>query len=224
MKTKICGIRNESDARAAINTKADAIGFLVGITHLAEDIISPSDAKKIIDKHNQDIHTVLVTHLQNEKDIIELTKYLNTYALQIHDYVPAHIVKRIKESLTSTLIIKAIHVTTFEKTLLQFEEFKNVADALLLDSISPGRIGGTGKTHDWIVSQEITKISPIPVILAGGLNPENVGKAIQSVRPDAIDVNSGVETNGFKDVNKIKKLIDNANEAERRLINGKTTL
>lgn len=224
MKTKICGIRNESDARAAINAKADAIGFLVGITHLAEDKISPLDAKKIIEKHNQDIHTVLVTHLQSEKDIIELTKYLNTYALQIHDYVPAHIVKRIKESLPSTFIIKAIHVTTFEKTLLQFEEFKNVADALLLDSISPGRIGGTGKTHDWIISQGITKISPTPVILAGGLNPENVGKAIQSVRPDAIDVNSGVETNGFKDVNKIKKLIDNANEAERRLLNGNTTL
>ena len=215
MKTKICGIRDERDAQIAIEAKADALGFLVGITHLAEDKITQFEAKKIIEKYRLDINTVLVTHLQNENDIIELAEYLNTTALQIHDYVPAHTVKRIKTLLPSTYIIKALHVTTLEKTIMQYEEFKNVVDALLLDSISPGRIGGTGKTHNWDISREIAMISPVPVILAGGLTPENVGDAVRIVKPYAVDVNSGVETNGFKDINKIKSLIEHANEAER---------
>ncbi len=89
---------------------------------------------------------------------------------------------------------------------------------LLLDAYRPGSYGGTGQTFNWQLAADIIKAGPTaPVIVAGGLNPENVGEAIRLIRPQGVDVSGGVETDGKKDLDKIVQFIKNARLAEGRL-------
>jgi phosphoribosylanthranilate isomerase len=109
------------------------------------------------------------------------------------------------------MLIKTIYVTENcldEKTLDDLKTF----DAILLDSFSKNQYGGTGKVHDWKLSRKIKEaIVPIPVILAGGLTPDNIKEAILSVKPYAVDVASGIEINpGIKDHKKIRAFIETA--------------
>ena len=84
-------------------------------------------------------------------------------------------------------------------------------DYLLLDTRTKDRLGGTGITHNWDIDAKIVKLSKIPVIIAGGLNPDNVYDAVQKVKPFGVDVNSGVEDKyGKKELNQIKKFVTNA--------------
>ncbi len=81
------------------------------------------------------------------------------------------------------------------------------ADAVLLDTLANGKLGGTGAVHDWNKSAKIVEGLKVPVILAGGLNPGNVAAAIEKVRPYAVDVSSGLETGGKKDPQKILSFV-----------------
>jgi phosphoribosylanthranilate isomerase len=92
----------------------------------------------------------------------------------------------------------------------------NTFDAVLVDSFVAGRFGGTGKVHDWELSKRVRqKVHPKPLILAGGLNPENVQDAVRVVKPYAVDVSSGVESQpGIKDSKKVFEFIKNAKEVE----------
>ena len=82
-----------------------------------------------------------------------------------------------------------------------------VADAILLDSMVDGTLGGTGMVHDWLVSAEIAASLKVPVILAGGLYPGNVAEAIEKVKPYAVDVSSGTETDGHKDPARVRSFL-----------------
>ena len=216
MRTKICGINNWKNAKVALDCGADALGFLVGITHLAEDKIDVEDARDIIRKIPPFVSTVAVTHLQDVSTIIEMCKYLGVSTLQIHDYISPDEVKKCKDELGGVKVIKAVHVVDGDKTgtIELAHSFEQVADALLLDSRTVERLGGTGKTHDWNISKEIVEQIAIPVMLAGGLNDLNVYDAVMKVRPYAVDVNSGVETNADKDPHKVIGFITNARKAE----------
>src|SRR5512144_730089 len=121
-------------------------------------------------------------------------------------------VAEIKRALPGTCIVKAVHVgegRELEKALA----YEKVADAILLDTMSPNR-GGSGTTHDWAISRRIVASVKKPVILAGGLNPDNVGAAVREVGRYAVDVASGVEGEGrVKDLGLVKAFIANAKEA-----------
>lgn len=216
MRTKICGINTWENAKVALDCGADALGFLVGITHLAEDKIELEDAKKIIMKLPPFVSTVAVTHLQDAKAIVEMCRYLNVTTLQIHDYISPEEVEFCRHELQGVKIIKAIHVVDGDKegTINLARTFERSADALLLDSRTVERLGGTGKVHDWNISKEIVEKIEIPVMLAGGLTDKNVYDAVVKVRPYAVDVNSGVEINSNKDPDKVWGFITNAKKAE----------
>ncbi len=215
MRTKICGINTWDNAKIALDCGADALGFLVGITHLAEDKIDVEDAKQIITKLPPFVSTVAVTHLTDTKKIVEMCRYLGVTTLQIHDYIEPFKVEECRQALEGIKIIKAVHVTEdLESTLKTAHSFECVADALLLDSRTAERLGGTGKTHDWSISEKIVREIKIPVMLAGGLTNLNVYDAVKKVRPFAVDVNSGVEIDGNKDVKKVYEFIQNAKRAE----------
>ncbi|WP_371381583.1 phosphoribosylanthranilate isomerase [Sporomusa aerivorans] len=77
----------------------------------------------------------------------------------------------------------------------------------LFDSFSAGQQGGTGKVFDWQAAKELVRQAPRPLLVAGGLTPDNVAQAIGLLRPDGVDVSGGVETNGRKDIDKIKRFI-----------------
>ncbi len=214
MKAKVCGIRNYEDAMTAISAGASAVGFLVGITHLAEDKISKEDAKDIIDRLPPFVSRVLVTHLTDKHEIVELAQYLGVDTIQIHDYIPPEDVDYVKEKLPYCKVIKAIHVIDRKEAFEMLGDFEGHCDAILLDSRTKDRLGGTGITHDWNISREIVEKANCPVILAGGLNDTNTYEAVKKVHPYAIDANSGVEVDGYKSFRKIKAYIDNAVRAE----------
>jgi phosphoribosylanthranilate isomerase len=119
--------------------------------------------------------------------------------------------RRLRALVPGVTLIKAVHVTG-EDALGSALAYAPDADALVLDSRTADRLGGTGLTHDWSVSARIVAaVAPLPVYLAGGLTPENVAEAVARVRPAGVDVNSGVEdADGRKDAAKMRAFVDRA--------------
>ena len=213
MKVKICGIRHQDDAKVALDAGADALGFLVGITHLAEDKIRKEEAKAIIESLPPLVSPVAVTHLTDVREIIDLIIYLGVSTVQIHDYIGPKEVKTIRENLPGVKIIKSVHVEG-ENAIEMAKLFEPYAHAILLDSRTTDRLGGTGITHDWDISARLVKSIRIPVILAGGLTPGNVFEAACKVKPYGVDVNSGVEDiKGNKNFSKVQLFIGEAMRA-----------
>ena len=208
MLVKFCGINKTEWAQMAINLGADYIGFLVGITHVAEDKLTNQEARKIIGELDfKNSVPIGVTHLQDAKAIIKTMREINVNAIQIHDSITLDGIKEIRDSIQNSYIIKAVHVQQRQQSIdyaLMFEEY---VDALLLDSRTEDRLGGTGMIHDWNISRDIVEAVRKPVFLAGGLTPDNLLDAIEKVKPFGVDVNSGIESYGEKDLNKMSKFI-----------------
>jgi len=193
----------------ALKAGADAFGFLVGITHKAEDKVSYDEAKYMIAMLPPFVSSVAVTHLTDVREIIDVVKFIKASTLQIHDHIAPEAVGYVRDSLPNIKILKAIHVID-QETVGIAKSFERYVDGLLLDSRTKDRLGGTGITHDWSISREIVEAVKVPVILAGGLTPGNVFEAVKKVQPFGVDVNSGVEINGDKDFDSIKIFIREA--------------
>ena len=208
MKVKICGINQVKFAKWAADAGSDYLGLLIGITHLAEDKITLAQAKDIIENSGVDRNKfVMVTHLLTAMDIIPIVKELRLCNIQLHDAISIEEIKAIKSELPELFIIKAVHVIDSKaiEEALMLEEF---VDAIILDSRTESRLGGTGNVHDWNISATICKSCKKPVFLAGGLTPDNLEEAIEKVKPYGVDANSGLETkNGDKDLNKILSFV-----------------
>jgi len=221
MRVAIAGITNFRDAELAIEYGADALGFLIGLRHKSEDAITANLANKIISDLPPFVTTVMITHLLESEAILRFFRKIKTSAIQLHDDIPVEEIIKLKRVLPGVHFIKAVHINGLE-ALRRAQSYERFADALILDTINPleDRIGGTGLVHDWRISAEIRKAISKPVILAGGLNPENVKKAIETVSPYAVDVNTGVKkdrNDRRKDPEKIKEFIMRAKEEFWRL-------
>ena len=194
MKVKICGIVDAEDSRMAISYGADAIGFIVGVRHKAEDAIEAERAKQIVASLPPFASSVLVTHLVEAEPITQLWELVGSTAIQLQDDIPLSQIRLLKKHLPAVPLIKAIHITGVE-AISKALRYEGLVDAIIADTImsTNDRIGGTGKPHDWKISRRIREESPLPLILAGGLTPENVALAIETVKPYAVDVNSGVD-------------------------------
>ena len=132
--------------------------------------------------------------------------------LQVHGSLApkdlAELKSRIHQKLIATVAARTTNAAgTVGAGANEAARFGMVADAVLLDTMVNGKLGGTGAIHDWDNSAEIVRSLKAPVILAGGLNPGNVAEAIKKVRPYAVDVSSGLETRGKKDPEKIRSFI-----------------
>lgn len=196
MRVKVCGIRNEQDLQIALKSDVDALGFLVGLTHFSEDRLEPEEAHALIRKIPPFTPSVLVTHLTDPHEVVDLAAFLGVSVIQIHSDMSVEGVREVRAKLPEGKLIKAIHVTPGadrNAVVADGRQFLPFVDALLLDSRTVDRLGGTGQTHDWSVSSAVVREIEKPVILAGGLNPANVRTAIEFVKPYAADVNSGVE-------------------------------
>lgn len=197
MRTKICGIRSATDLAIAVDAGANAVGFLVGLTHLSEDKLDPVDARLLIRIIPPFVQAVMVTHLGNPQDIVDLAAFLGASAIQLHGEMEVDAVHAVRQLAPSASLIRAVHVQGGAPAgglIAQVKSVSRSVDAILLDSRTVDRLGGTGQTHDWSVSRQVAAASPVPVILAGGLTANNVADAVRAVRPYAVDVNSGVET------------------------------
>ncbi|MCK4475353.1 MAG: phosphoribosylanthranilate isomerase [Methanophagales archaeon] len=227
-KVKICGNTNVEDAIMAAEAGADAIGVInVANTRRYIDL---EDAKRIFEALPIFISKVVVITLDNMpiefvRDKIKLIEETGADCIQLHGEEPVELVADLRESMSMESrirMIKKIGVGGDKKECLENAlAYENVVDAILLDTEAKaggtGEIGGTGKEHDWNISKEIVEHVKKPVILAGGLNPENVAKAIELVNPYAVDVSSGVESEvRKKDAMKVKKFIEVARSTNRQ--------
>jgi len=207
---KVCGIRSVEEAAGAVEAGATAIGVLVGVADTVPDRVTPDIGKKIVSSVPPGVTTVMVTHLTDPEEVADVAAYMKVRAVQAHGDMDVRALRTLRSLLPGVLIIKTVHVTG-DEAAFRARDFAAAADMLLLDTAAEGKIGGTGVTHDWSISADIAESSRVPVILAGGLNPENVASAIERVRPAGVDANSGLEhENGSKDFEKIKAFVNAA--------------
>lgn len=212
VRVKICGIKRLEDAILAVKYGADALGFLVGQKHQSPDFLQPDAAKDIISHLPPFVSSVLVTHLSDWKEISALAKYLGVSTIQLHGDSTIEDAKRIRKTLPWIKIYKAVHVIN-EDSINEGKKYLPYVDAVLPDTLNlkTDQVGGTGLTHDWNISKKMALAYDKPLILAGGLNPDNVVEAINFVKPYAVDTNSGTKApDGYKDPQKLKLFIERA--------------
>jgi phosphoribosylanthranilate isomerase len=210
MYVKICGIRRQEDALLAAELGADAIGLLVGQKHNSPDFISAIVARDISRALPPSVEAVLVTHVEDVDELERLLQESEITTVQLHSEIAPSSVESLRGRLPHLKIFKSVSVISADSVAYP-EAFKKLVDGFVLDSINlaTNQVGGTGKTHDWSVSRQIVMRYPeVPIILAGGLNSENVRSAIECVRPFGVDVNSGTKAaDGFKDPRKMEAFI-----------------
>jgi len=208
-RIKICCISSVDEAWLAIESGASAIGLVAkmpsGPGPIPDYLIS-----EIAMKVPPPVATFLLTSETSVNEIIKHHQRTNTNTIQIVDLLSEGTYSRLKTALPSVKIVQVIHVIDENSVDLAVRISEQV-DALLLDSGNPylkiKELGGTGRVHDWKLSRQIREKSKCPVFLAGGLNPENVRLAIEEVQPFAVDVCSGVRTNGKLDRQKLMSFI-----------------
>ena len=208
---KICGITRNEDLVMATEAGADAVGVVVDVPSSPRNL--PLDeAEKIIKNAPVFVKTVAVTVPKSLDRLIKIYEKLKPDILQIHGNDLPDIA--IREKLSDAVVIKAVQALS-NKVIENAVEAANIFDAILLDSSVSGKYGGTGKVHDWRLSKQVREaIHSKPLVLAGGLKPENVKDAIRVVQPYAVDVSSGVESQlGIKDSRMILEFIKNVKEA-----------
>ncbi len=211
MKVKICGIKADRDLNIAINAGADAVGFITEVPVDSPRKISISEATRLISKVPVFVTSVLVIMPENAEQAIGMIRAARPMAVQIHSTLSPGELKKIKGMTVKLIKTIPVPQNAENETLMkQIRELDGIADAVLLDTSLDGKAGGTGATHNWDISSRVVLDAGMPVILAGGLNPENVSNAVRSVRPYAVDTASGVETGGRKDERKIIDFIKNA--------------
>lgn len=163
------------------------------------------------------VGTFLLTSRQSVEEIVEQQHFCRTNTIQICDHLVRGTHRELKRALPGVSIVQVVHITGPE-SVEEAVALRDV-DAILLDSgnqkLAVKELGGTGRTHDWSLSREIRERVRVPLFLAGGLTPENVGRAIREVGPFGIDVCSGVRTEGRLDRGKLERFfsaVRSANE------------
>ena len=208
-RIKICCISSPEEAKLAIRYGADAVG-LVGRMPSGPGPIDDELIASIAKTIHPPIASFLLTSEQSSKEIIAHVNRVHTNTVQIVDELSEGTYDEIRAALPHLKLVQVIHVTGNE-SIRQAQDIQQHVDALLLDSGNPQAaiktLGGTGNTHNWNISRELVEAVDVPVFLAGGLHAGNVQEAIGTVKPYAVDICSGVRTNGKLDVQKLQHFI-----------------
>lgn len=204
-KVKICGVTNLEDALLVTNLGAEYIGL--NLVKDSQRKVSVANAKEIVSKLPPFISPVGVFMDEDLQEAAKAAKKCGFKYVQLHGSESPEYCRQMFE-LTAMPVIKAFRMQD-EATLSQIPAYKEAVKFILLDSYVAGEPGGTGETFNWELALKALDFG-IPVFLAGGLTPENVGDAVEKVRPFAVDVSSGVERlPKRKDFDKMKAFIRN---------------
>jgi phosphoribosylanthranilate isomerase len=214
---QIAGVRDLEEANRLVQAGVDALGFPFRLDHHREDL-SETAAREIIVQLPSKVRPILITYLLRAEEILELAAYLGLGSVQLHGPIRLEEAVRLKKMAPDLWLIKSLVLRSDnEKALFgELRTWADLADAFLTDTYDPetGASGATGKTHDWEISKRLTEQSSKPLILAGGLKPQNVRKAIAKVRPWGVDVHSGVEDRGgWKDRSLVEEFVRETREA-----------
>ncbi|MBD3387846.1 MAG: phosphoribosylanthranilate isomerase [Candidatus Altiarchaeales archaeon] len=208
MKVKVCGVTNAEDARMVLEEGADALGVIVDVPVGTPRKITLETAVDIRDSISGMNHTLIAVLMPESADeVVNVVERLAPEGIQLHGMESPELVADIRGKVGCTLI-KAIHVDES----IDLEYVKRVsehADVILLDTKVGDAVGGTGEQHDYSIDNQVKRITGNPIMLSGGLNAENVVAAVERVKPYAVDVSSGVESEpGRKDPVKVRKFIE----------------
>jgi phosphoribosylanthranilate isomerase len=204
-RVKVCCIRDRGEAALAVRHGASAVG-LVSAMPSGPGVIADKVIAEIARAVPPGVASFLLTSRQDVESIVEQQRRLRPTTLQICDRLTAGTYRELRNALPGVGLVQVVHVTGEESV----DEARSVAgdvDAILLDSgnqsLAVKELGGTGRRHDWTLSRRIREAVAVPVFLAGGLRAENLAEAIDVVGPFALDVCSGVRTEGRLDEEKL---------------------
>ena len=221
MITQIYEITSPAEAKKLTKLGVDHIGVLVGKGKYRREL-NYKRAKRIFKSLPKGKKGVALSLSSDLKEIIQLVKEANPDILHLGT-LPENLspsdVKKLKKCFPELKIMRAIPVAD-KKSLKLAKQYEKVADYLLLDSYKKGdfQIGATGGIHDWNISKRIVKSVKTPVILAGGLGPDNVAEAIKRVKSTGVDSKTKTDRSDGKgkDLEKVKKFVEIAKSFERR--------
>jgi phosphoribosylanthranilate isomerase len=189
-------MKSVEEAWMAIEAGASAVG-LVSPMPSGPGPISNEKAAEIAAEVPPGIDAFLLTPLQTVEELVEQNRLVKARALQLVDALPQGAHGELRRAMPGVKLVQVIHVVNAD-SLQEATAVAPHVDAILLDSGNPAlevkELGGTGRRHDWAVSSAIREQVDVPVWLAGGLNPDNAREAIETVRPFALDVCSGLRT------------------------------
>lgn len=194
-RVKVCGITNLEDAQLAAALGAVALGFI--FYRKSPRAIEPEAASQIIRQLPPFVLSVGVFVNEEAGWVREVAERVRLDWLQLHGEEPPEYCRSLGRN-----VLKAIRVHD-QASLAQLRPYRGIVRAFLLDTYTAGQQGGTGQTFDWTLARAASSLGPI--VLAGGLRPENVAAAIQAAAPQAVDVASGVEAApGKKDPERLR--------------------
>jgi phosphoribosylanthranilate isomerase len=216
MWVKICGTTNLDDALLAVNAGADAVGFVFGESKRR---VTPEQVAAITRELPGKIEKIGVIVNESPQRVTEIVRTAGLTGIQLQGDESPELTRDLQR-LNLRLLVKTVQASTGVGTLAsRIEQYGPIVDAILLDSGSPAERGGTGKRFAWKeAAAQIAGIS-LPVIVAGGLSPDNVEEAIMILRPWGVDVVTGVECEpGKKDREKVVAFIKAARRADEKVL------
>lgn len=190
-RVKVCGITREADRQVAVDAGADALGFITDVPVDTPREVSPERTRELVRGVPPFVTSVLVTMPTDPERTVDLVADVNPDVLQVHGELSADDLAYLA-AMVDAAILKTVDAADLDAA----HRYDELADALLVDSTDDAGAGGTGRTHDWDATRALREEVRSPVVLAGGLTPENVADAVETVEPFGVDVASGVEASG----------------------------
>ncbi|WP_367175502.1 phosphoribosylanthranilate isomerase [Haloarcula rubripromontorii] len=204
-RVKICGVTDSADRNAVVTAGADAVGVIHGVPVDTPREVDEETTMRLVDGVPPFVTSVLVTMPTTVQEAVRRVDRIEPDAVQVHDGLSPAELGALDSRITQDI------VAVVEANAPAIEDYATHADALLVDSVDADGGGGTGETHDWERTRAVVDSLDVPVVLAGGLTPENVAEAVETVGPFAVDVASGVEqSGGRKDHDAVERFVRNA--------------
>jgi phosphoribosylanthranilate isomerase len=204
-RVKICGVTSPEDRDAVVAAGADAVGVIHGVTVETPREVDIETAERIAAGVPPFVASVLVTMPPTVQKAVRRVDEIEPTTIQVHDGLSPAELGALRRRVSQQVI------AVVDAEAADIDDYATHADAVLVDSVDAEGGGGTGETHDWERTRELVDSLDAPVILAGGLTPENVAEAVRTVRPYAVDTASGVETTGgVKDHDAVSRFVANA--------------
>jgi len=218
-RVKICCIGSPEEAAVAVAAGADAVGLVTAMPS-GPGVIDEETLRRIAATVPPGVTTFMLTSERETGSLVEQQFRCRCNVLQLCDVPQPGAYAKLRDAFPELKLVQVIHVRGPDAVQQALEAAPSV-DALLLDSGDPTRVvkelGGTGRGHDWTLSRRIVESVTKPVFLAGGLNQENVGQAIRTVQPFAVDLCSGVRTHGHLDAEKLRGFFQAVKRADAAL-------
>jgi len=199
---KICGIKREDEVAIINQFPVSYAGFIFAQSRRQVDANRCIELAKDLRK---DIKKVGVFVNEPIDHLLEIITTCQLDIVQLHGDETVEYIRKIDIPVWKTIPVKD------EESLQLATVYKDAVAGILFETYHEKLRGGTGTTFDWNILKQIEEQQEYAMILAGGINPENIGQAIRHVTPDILDVNSGIEEEGFKTYNRIKKLFEEIN-------------